>query len=240
MSAVFISATGTDVGKTFVTLGLIEHVRGQARKVAALKPVLSGFDRETMAQSDSAQLLSALGRPVNEAAIAEISPWRFTAPLSPDMAARAEGRSLDVAAVIDFCRRAIDAADDVLLIEGVGGLMVPLDTQSTVLDLVTQLALPIVLVAGTYLGTLSHVLTARDAARHRGVAIRALVLDETADATVPIEETVATLKNFCPDVPILVLRRGRTLENQASFARLADLCFGRRLPETERISHPAI
>jgi dethiobiotin synthetase len=226
MSAVFISATGTDVGKTFVTLGLIEHMRGAARKVAALKPVLSGFDAATMAESDSAQLLRALGRTVNETTIAEISPWRFTAPLSPDMAARAEGRGIDVPALIDFCRRAIDAADDALLIEGVGGLMVPLNEQSTVLDLVVELALPIVLVAGTYLGTLSHVLTARDAALHRGVAIRTLVLDETPGATVSIEETVATLKNFCPDVPILVLRRGRTPENQANFARLADLCFG--------------
>ena len=116
------------------------------------------------------------------------------------------------------------AAENLLVIEGVGGLMVPFDGRATVLDLMAELTIPAILVAGTYLGTLSHILTAMAAAAHRSVEIRALVLNETPGTTIPIEETVATLKNFCPTLPILTLRRGTLAENQASFAHLADLC----------------
>jgi dethiobiotin synthetase len=225
MPAIFVTATGTDIGKTFVTLGLIDHLRRRGREVAALKPVVSGFDRETMADSDPARILGALGRTANEAAIAKISPWRFAAPLSPDMAARREGRSIDFNALTGFCRQAMAAAENPLVIEGVGGVMVPFDDNATVLDLMAELAIPAILVAGTYLGTLSHVLTAMAAAAQRSVEIRALVLNETTGTTIPVEETIATLKNFCPALPILTLRRGTLAENQASFARLADLCF---------------
>src|SRR5437588_345204 len=90
MSACFVTATGTDIGKTFVARGLIRALRRQDRAVAALKPVLSGFEPAEAAGSDSGLLLSALGRPVTPEEIARISPWRFAAPLAPDMAAVAE------------------------------------------------------------------------------------------------------------------------------------------------------
>ncbi len=231
MPAVFVTATGTDVGKTFVTVGLIEHWRSEARRVAALKPVVSGFGCDAMADSDPARLLRALGREVDDAAISEISPWRFAAPLSPDMAARHEGRSIDFDQLVGFCRRAIAEADDILIIEGNGGLMVPLDAQSTILDLVAELAIPIILVAGTYLGTLSHALTALAAACRRAVEIRTLVLDETPGSPCPIEEVAATLQSFFASAPILALRRGPAAENQAIFAHLARLCFERKTPE---------
>jgi dethiobiotin synthetase len=225
MPAIFVTATGTDIGKTFVTLGLIDHLRRTGREVAALKPVVSGFDRETMAGSDPAHILKALGRDATETVIPEISPWRFAAPLSPDMAARREGRSIDFHALVGFCRQAMAAAENLLVIEGVGGLMVPFDDRATVLDLMAELTIPAILVAGTYLGTLSHILTAMSAAAQRSVEIRALVLNETPGTTIPVEETIATLRNFCPTLPILTLKRGSPAENQASFALLADLCF---------------
>ncbi len=92
MSAIFITATGTDIGKTFVTAGLIRHLRASGREVDALKPVMTGFDPAHPEASDAGVLLAALGRPVTAAEIARISPWRFSAPLSPDMAARRERR----------------------------------------------------------------------------------------------------------------------------------------------------
>ena len=93
MSAYFVSATGTDIGKTFVARGLIRALRARGRNVAALKPVVSGFEPSEAAGSDSGLLLAALGRPVTLDAISEISPWRFAAPLAPDMAAAREGRA---------------------------------------------------------------------------------------------------------------------------------------------------
>jgi dethiobiotin synthetase len=224
MPAVFVTGTGTDIGKTYVSLGLIAHWRGEGRKVAALKPVASGFDPTAAAASDSALLLRGLGRDVDAASLAEISPWRFVAPLSPDMAARREKRHIDFADLVARCRASMAASDDILLIEGIGGLMVPLDSRATVLDLIAELAVPILLVAGTYLGTLSHVLTACAAARQRGVEIRALVLNQSPDCAIPIAETEATLTQFCAPVPIISLARGETAENRARFARLAVLC----------------
>ncbi|MGC2051207.1 MAG: dethiobiotin synthase, partial [Methylovirgula sp.] len=155
MAAVFITATGTEIGKTFVAAGLIEVLRRRGRNVAALKPVVSGFNPQASGESDPAVLLRALGRLPSDAAIAEIAPWRFYAPLSPDMAAAREARPIDFAALAAFCHAGIEAAEDVLLIEGIGGLMVPLGAQTTVLDLIDTLRIPMILVAGTYIGTLS-------------------------------------------------------------------------------------
>ena len=100
--SVFVTATGTDIGKTFVACGLIRALRRKGRAAAALKPVLSGFEPAEAEGSDSGRLLAALGRPVTPDEIARISPWRFAAPLSPDMAALREKRTLDFAGVVDF------------------------------------------------------------------------------------------------------------------------------------------
>src|SRR5580704_4604157 len=109
MSAIFVSATGTDVGKTFVTTGLIRHFLGEGRAVDANKPVVSGFDPAALAASDHGALLAALNRPVTIPEAERISPWRFAAPLSPDMAARREGRAIDFDALTEFCRTAMAA-----------------------------------------------------------------------------------------------------------------------------------
>src|ERR1700727_3328232 len=97
------------------------------RLVDAIKPVISGFDPEQAAASDPGVLLHALGLPVTPQEIDRISPWRFRAPLSPDIAAEREGRSIDLDTVISFCRTMIDQRHGVLLIEGIGGVMVPLE-----------------------------------------------------------------------------------------------------------------
>lgn len=208
--ACFVTATGTDVGKTFVMCELIAAAMRRSLRVRASKPVMSGFDPGAAAGSDAGRLLAALGQPVEPRGIAEISPWRFTAPLSPDMAAAREGRQIDVAALNALCRDEIDRAhrdDALLLIEGVGGVAVPLDDRHTVLDWMQSVAAPAVVVAGSYLGTLSHTLTAVAALRGRGIPIAAVVVSESAESPVPLAETVATLERFVTTVPVLAVRR---------------------------------
>src|SRR5580704_6177542 len=114
LTAIFITATGTDIGKTFVAASLIGHFRQMGRLVDAIKPVVSGFDPAAAAASDSGILLDALGLPVTAAEIDRISPWRFRAALSPDLAAARAGRSIDVDAVVAFCQTAVDARRDIL------------------------------------------------------------------------------------------------------------------------------
>lgn len=206
MSAVFITASGTEIGKTFVACGLIRALREHGRSVDALKPVVSGFDPRDAEASDPGLLLASLGRPVNEEEVAHISPWRFTAPLSPDMAARREGRAIDVAALAAFCRDRI-AATDALVIEGVGGVMVPLTERHTVLTWISALEIPTVLVAGSYLGALSHTLAATDVLLRRKLPLSAIVVSETPDSPVPLSETVDVLRRFCKPIDVMALPR---------------------------------
>ena len=133
MSAVFVTGTGTDIGKTFIAAGLIRALRRSGRDVEALKPVVSGH-MPGASIGDPGALLAALGRPATPEAIAAIAPWRFRAPLSPDMAAAREGAQIEFDGLVAFCRDRIAARKDALLIEGVGGPMVPLQGLRTVLD----------------------------------------------------------------------------------------------------------
>jgi dethiobiotin synthetase len=223
MSALFITATGTDIGKTFVARGLIRALRARGRAMAALKPIVSGFEPGEAAGSDSGLLLAALGREPTLEAIAEISPWRFQAPLSPDMAAAREQRTLDYPGLLGFCRAAIAANHDCLLIEGVGGLMSPVDRDHTMLDWMMALELPVVLVAGSYLGTISHTLTALDTlARHR-LVVTALVINETPGSPAGLDETRETIARFAPKVDIVSLPRLATgAVAHAAFDRIAE------------------
>jgi dethiobiotin synthetase len=223
MTAIFITATGTDIGKTFVAAGLIRHWRAAGRHVDALKPVVTGFDPTAAgAASDPGVLLTALGRPATPAEIERIAPWRFAAPLSPDMAARRENRAVDFDKLLAFSRDAVAGAKGTLLIEGIGGIMVPLDDKHTVLDWMAGLNIPVVLVTGSYLGSLSHTLTGLDGLHRRHLTIKALVVNETPDATVSMAETLSTLNRFAAPIPIVALPRSPP-ESRQAFAEIASL-----------------
>lgn len=207
MDAYFITGTGTDIGKTWLACALLRHWRSQGRLPAALKPVLSGFDPQRPQTSDAGALLAALERGTSLAELDAVAPWRFAAPLSPDMAAAKEGRELDFAALLDFSRQAIAKPDRPLLIEAVGGVMVPLDARHTVRDWIAASGLPCILVAGSYLGSLSHTLTALEALDNVGVGVAALAVNETPGSTVALNAALATLARHAPAVPLVAIAR---------------------------------
>jgi dethiobiotin synthetase len=216
MSAYFVTGTGTNVGKTFVAAGLVRHLCAEGHPVWVLKPVVSGFDPANLRASDPGVLLEAMGHSVTLDCIARISHWRFAAPLSPDMAGAREKKEVDFDALVEFCRSEIPSRRGTLIIEGVGGVMVPLDARHTVLDWMTALGIPAILVAGTYLGSISHTLTAADALKRAGVKIAALVVNDRGDGVVPMADIAATLGRFVPEIPIVAIARGPA----ASFAEL--------------------
>ena len=227
MSAYFVTGSGTEIGKTFVTAALIHELRRRGRHVAALKPIASGFDPAKAAASDPGILLSALGATPTPAAFDHIAPWRFHAPLSPDMAARREDRIVDFAALVAHSRQAMAVSTGTLLIEGVGGVMVPLDERHTVLDWIDALRISAIVVAGSYLGALSHAFTALEALNSRDLAIAALVVNETPHSTVALEETAATVRRFAGDVPVIALPRlGQADEPHPAIGRLTELLGG--------------
>jgi dethiobiotin synthetase len=223
MSANFITGTGTDIGKTWLACTLLRHWRGEGRRPAAFKPVLSGFDPQCPEASDAGALLAALGRAVSAAELDAIAPWRYAAPLAPDMAAAREGRRLDFDALVGFSRSAVAAPDRPLLIEGVGGVMAPLDARHTVRDWIAASGLPCVLVAGSYLGSLSHTLTALEALARVGAGVTAVVVNETVDSSVPLDAALESLSRFAAGIPLLAITRG---DPQAGIADLALLLSG--------------
>jgi dethiobiotin synthetase len=224
MSAYFVTASGTDIGKTFVTAGLIRHLRQAGKTVSALKPIVSGFDIATSAISDPGILLDALDEPVSVEAINRISPWQFSAALPPDMAAAREGRSIVFDELIALCRSAIDESEGALFIEGVGGIMVPLDDGHTVLDWAKALGLPLIFVTGSYLGTISHTLTALRVIGDTGLVVKVLVVNESGDGAVPLDDTVATFKRFVPGVAVATIPRVKApVGARDDFAKLARL-----------------
>ena len=205
MTTIFVTSSGTEIGKTFVTCALVHQLQHSGHRVAALKPVATGLTDDALDASDSGVLLRALGQPIDAKRVAAISPWRFREPLSPDMAAERENRSIPFDALVAWCRG--DTGADITLIEGIGGVMVPLDRHHTVLDWIAALEVPALLVTGSYLGTLSHTLTAAGMLQARNVKLSGIVVNESEEQPVAPEETVDALERFVADVPIRVVRR---------------------------------
>jgi len=202
----FIAAAGTEIGKTYVAEQLISECEIRGISCEALKPIVSGFDDSS--QTDTARLLSALEVPINDHTVNACSPWRFSAPLSPHMAARREGRSIALNEVVDFCRQPSEAR--LRLIEGVGGVLVPINDRETTADWMAALGVPVILVVGTYLGAISHALTAFESLRSRGITVQGVVVNESLEQPVPIEETLETIAQFCAPAPVACLRRADT------------------------------
>ncbi|MDP3658575.1 dethiobiotin synthase [Phenylobacterium sp.] len=211
MVSIFVAGSHTDVGKTYAACALIGAARARGMSVDALKPLVSGLDPDDWADSDPGQLLKALGRPLTQATLTAISPWRYRAPLAPPMAAALEGRLVTLAEVAAFCRASLEASTASLtLVEGVGGVMSPVAEDATCLDLIHALGAPAVLVGGAYLGSISHTLTAAAVLVARGIVVRAIVVSEGDDPSAPdFRQTLASLSQFA-SAPVVAAPRGQT------------------------------
>ncbi len=219
MSALFITATGTDCGKTFITAGLLRHLRGAGIAARALKPVVSGFDPAAPQGSDPALLLEAMGEALTSASLDAIAPLRFKAPLAPTMAARAEGGRLTLEDILRPCKAALASGTGPLLIEGAGGVMSPMAEGATCLNVIAALRIPALLVVGSYLGAISHALTALEAMRAAGVAPCAIAVNESEDSSVSFADAMAELVAFASYITVVPIHR-----NKRDFDVLTEAC----------------
>jgi len=206
-----ITGTGTDIGKTFVTAELARQLRGRDHRVLAAKPVSSGCQADAQGR-----LWSPDGLVLTEACGFDPGDWethqrlcleRFVEPMSPHMAAARAGRILSLPMLTGYCQSLEGETDGVVLAEGVGGVMTPLTDSATFQDWAIDLDWPVLLVAGTYLGTISHTLTALRCLRSAGVQLAGLVLNRSPEEPVPPEELQRTLAFFEPEVPMAVVPR---------------------------------
>jgi dethiobiotin synthetase len=204
MSTYIVASTGTGVGKTFTSCALLHAAWQQGRAVRGLKPVISGWD-ETDASNDVQQMLDA-SRAGSDAE--DISYYRLAAPLSPHMAAARAGVTIDMAALTGWCEAKLAERweQELALIETAGGVMTPLTDTHTMLDFMVALNLPVILVVGSYLGTISHTLTALAVLRARGLRVAALVMSETEGSSTTLAEAEAGLAPFVTDIPLRIVQ----------------------------------
>lgn len=208
MKRLFITATGTDAGKTYFTTALLRALRSHVADVFAIKPVASGV--ASLAESDTGRILSALGMEVNTANADKISPWRYAPPVSPHKAARGDA-SYSFRNVAAFCDAAL-AQHSHMLVEGAGGVLSPLTEKETMADLMAELRLPAVLVTNAYLGSLSHTLTAVEALLVRNIPLAHIVVNEGGISTLPVQEFADDLRLFLGgDVSVSTLGNGMEL-----------------------------
>ena len=193
----FVTATGTDIGKTFIVEKLCQKLIKKGKKCNAIKPIISGFDIDDL-NNDSAKLLKILGKKNNLENINEISPWRFKKPLSPNIAANLEKKPINFSMLVKFCQKQIKLAkknDEFLFIEGAGGIMTPISDNKTFLNLIEKLKVPVILVIGDYLGTISHSLTAIKVIEAKNIEIDRIIFNEKTKSTIN-QEIIKTLKGF--------------------------------------------
>jgi dethiobiotin synthetase len=174
MRGLFVTGTDTEVGKTVVAGAIAAALRARGERVAAYKPVVTGLDEpEVPGWPRDHELLAAAADVAPEA----VAPHRFGPPVSPHLAAELAGVELDLdAMVLAAGAAAAEAGSDVLIAEGVGGLLVPLTREHTVRDLAVALGLPVVVAARPGLGTISHTLLTLEAARAAGLTVAGVVI----------------------------------------------------------------
>jgi dethiobiotin synthetase len=188
---VFVTGTGTEVGKTVVAALIARTLAGAGTRVAVFKPAVTGLGDP--GEPDHELLRRAAG---SEQGDEEIAPYRYGPPASPHLAASLAGEEIDPARLRAAAASAAEGADQ-LVCEGVGGLLVPLAAGYTVRDLAAGLALPLVVAASPGLGTINHTLLTLEAARSAGLEVAMVVLTPWPDVPSTVEasnlETIAAL-----------------------------------------------
>jgi dethiobiotin synthetase len=174
VTGVFVTGTGTGVGKTIAAAAIARTLAADGLTVAVFKPAVSGLDdyRDSGELPDHELLRLAAGSRQSDDGIA---PYRYRPAVSPHLAAELEGEAIDPVRLREAAREAADGAD-LLVCEGVGGFLVPLTLGYLVRDLARDLALPVVIAASPGLGTINHTLLTIEAVRAVGLDVAAVVL----------------------------------------------------------------
>lgn len=217
LRGVFVTGTGTEVGKTAVAAAMARTAAGSGQRVAVFKPAVSGLDEGGEADHELLRRAAGSGQSDDE-----IAPYRFGPAVSPHLAAELAGTPIEPRVVLEAARAAAENAD-LLVCEGVGGFLVPLTPGWLVRDLARELDLPVVVAAPPGLGTINHTLLTLESVRAAGLRAAAVVL--TPWPTEPSElersnrETIASLG----DVEVMILS-------------LLDLAAPERWPRLEPLS----
>jgi dethiobiotin synthetase len=198
---VFVTGTGTEVGKTVVAAAIARTLSGEGKRVAVFKPAVTGLDEGI--ETDHELLRRASGSGQSDE---EIAPYRYGPPASPHLTAALAGEEIDPERLREAARAAAEGADAIVC-EGVGGLLVPLAPAYLVRDLAVDLGYPLVVVAAPGLGTINHTLLTIEAARAAGLGIAAVVLNPWPAEPSEIERDNRETITALADVEVRTLPR---------------------------------
>ncbi len=198
MKGFFVTGTDTGVGKTIISCGLAAVLKEKKIDVGVFKPLLSGISREHP-ESDTS-LLKQMSQ--TSLSYEDITPFAFKEPLAPYVAGKLEGKVVNIEEVLQ-CWERIRERHEYFIVEGAGGISVPLGENFLVSDLIKALQLPIVIVARPNLGTVNHIFLTVQYAKSMGLKIAGIVINGISDHPDMAEKTNPKLIEKLCDVPIL-------------------------------------
>lgn len=177
MRSFFVTGTDTGIGKTYFTCALAQLMRDSGIDVGVMKPFATGVPQKSGFKSEDVELL------VRHSGVSDseslINPYFFAIPASPYTASRKLGREIDVSLVLSSFEK-LQSSHDVMLVEGIGGILTPILRDYVVADLIRDLNLDALVVAGTQLGTVNHTLLTLDACKKHGIRTAGLVLNSAS------------------------------------------------------------
>jgi dethiobiotin synthetase len=185
-AGVFLPGTDPGVGKTLVTATLGVGLKRLGRTVGVMKPIETGISPSRLSSSDAARLRAVLE---SEETLGAICPYQFETPVAPLPAAHLERRSIDLG-VVRQVYRLLASRYDYIVVEGIGGVRVPITPKADLMDLIVTLKLPVVVVGRAGLGGINQALLTIDALRRRRISVVALVLNRTE----PVRSAVMRLQ----------------------------------------------
>lgn len=183
---IFITGTDTGVGKTLITAALALHLKKRGLTVGVMKPIETGISPSREARSDAARLRSIID---SDEPLGAIRPYAFELPVAPLTAAQQEGQTINLE-TIKKVYRLLSNRYDAMVVEGVGGVRVPITPKIGVTDLIRTLRLPVVVVGRSGLGGINHALLTVEALQRQKIRIIALVLNRTH----PIRSAIAHIQ----------------------------------------------
>ncbi len=221
--SLFLTGTGTGVGKTFVAIELLHWLRAHGIRAAGMKPICCG-DRE-----DARRLLAASAEGIS---IEELNPVWLQSPVAPSVAAQIEQVEIDLGK-IQNCFRNLSERFDTVIVEGVGGWLVPITTNLFVGDFAKQLDLPVAIVAENRLGCLNHILLTLESVQRRGLVCAGVILKSANGPTDLAQSTNETeLRRLLADINLVAIDE-RTEPNWSEiFAKTEQPDVFRKLTQT--------
>lgn len=201
MKSIFIAGTDTNCGKTYITCRLMQDLQAKGKTVRALKPVASGCDIVN-GQLINEDVVSILEFDKTNASSSDICGWLLKDPIAPHIAAQDEGVSLSADGIANFCQRPELNAYDYTLIEGAGGLLVPLNAKQTWVDVLKLLQIPVILVVGMRLGCINHALLTTSVLQNKGIAIEGWIANCIDPHMLRLQDNLNSLEQRI-DAPLL-------------------------------------